>query len=428
MKKFLLGLLVLAVIIYVGGTAITANQTNQFITDFYAEQQSELQGIPLELELDWHQQGWWTSAFTVTLTGRVEDMEHQFKSDMSLSHGLARSRVTGEHWFELLGENLNEAVFGGEPIRSSGHVGVGGLALTIETQAINETFADGDLQLEMSPMVWQLAVADDEQRFAMDLPYLQLREKLLEEQLRIDDQGQPYTDLVAGSFELDLREFTLDSGSRSRNGTLVFQELNGALSQLEMLMGDETTLLVDTQWRSRGEVEQGQYTQHLEVDIGQLRSIFGQGAAQLDLSLTGLPYAQLERWQQLTQSSTEPDEEVVRQLLAESLTEWYENEPELQVHRLYLTEEELGELELHGRAWFNESFAAAEPGTLFRDSASFLQHVDLAFDITEAPMMLRMTMMPVTSAELPWEVRLEGEHLYLNGERLSEEELVEDLP
>ncbi|MCC5878475.1 MAG: DUF945 family protein [Idiomarina sp.] len=396
--KWLVGLVVIAGIIYLGLVAVTGSQMRSI-----AEDQLETynaQSPEAEVNISWHETGFWRSVGEVRLVTPMEGETLDVVHSIELRHGALRAGISGEVTGLLGDVALNDMLFADQPIRLDGRIGLGGVRLTYAVPALNFThYLDEDLgeRYTAAPFEIDVVLREHEQHTQFEIEWIEMRsaedgatdtmrfENLAgTSQSRLNKDDRQF-DHAQTSFSVGQVVFGLPAQGQSNDVTI---RIDGFHNETEMT-------------RDNGDVE---IHNRLTVDAYDVYGVEGELTAIMQMG--PVPYTS---FQALQEDIEDPA------VFNAFLHDLQQHDSRLVIETLDLTMGQMGDLRASGEFWlrndidFNQGFTAAAAGDFLAGR----------MEIEDLPLLILMPLSGMISGELPWTLELNEGDLLINGEPLN---------
>lgn len=393
--KWLVGLVVIAGIIYLGLVAVTGSQMRSI-----AEEQLETynaQSPDAEVTIEWHDTGFWRSVGEVRLSTPIEDETLDIVHSVELRHGALRAGISGEVT-GFMGDNaLHEMLFADQRIRLDGRIGLGGVRLTYAVPGLQ--YVDDDLgeRYTAAPFEIDVVLREHEQHTQFEIEWIEMgsAEGGATDTMRFENMaGTSQSRLNQDDRQFDHAQTTFSVGQvtfampAQGQGSDVTIRIDGIHNETEMT-------------RDNGDVE---IHNRLTVDAYDVYGVEGELTAIMQMG--PVPYASF----QALQTNTEDPATV-----AAFLHDLQQHDSRLVIETLDLTMGQMGDLRASGEFWlrndidFNQGFTATAAGDVLAGR----------MEIEDLPLLILMPLSGMISGELPWTLELNEGDLMINGEPLN---------
>lgn len=400
MKKGIIAIVLAVLLIgsYVVAQTATRNATEEVFEQF-AERVAEDSGY--SIELNWLEQG--RSSGKLEMHWRLDLFEDEihYHEVLSLNYGFLRTKIKGEGHLTVFGDMVNDTLFDGHPFISTGVASMGGLTLEYLVPQIEKVIDDG-LVLNIPQSVMQIIATDSSLHYTFNNPGFRMAH-----------------DVEPG--HLDMGALALESHSAWREGTLQHQQVEMTFAGVDVQSPDLSFSISDMRLASHLIIDEGIAAGGLRYEIGSFdMPDVGKGSGVFDLEVHGINYALLESLQQ--DPELLEDEDYVIDLIYEA---FQNNDLKVTLNTLEFEAEGIGRAHLHGDLTVDDIPLTRDEfhAHLKGDPSFVLPYLVVSLHVEELPLIALMSMMMITTEQLPWKFEMREGDLYLNDERIDLEAL-----
>lgn len=388
--KWLVGLVVIIGLIYIGLVAVTGSKVRDI-----TEQQLQAynaQSPDADIEISWHEAGFWRSEGDIRMTMPIENESLELVHSITLKHGALRAKVQGEVTGNLAGTSFNEMLFNNQTVNLDGRVGLAGVRLTYAVPELLYVDEELDISYAVAPFEFDLVLQEQAQHSQLHIDWVQF-DMFVEgssHRMRWEDietTGQSRLNADDSQFEHAEAVFSV--------GEMVFGATDETIAHIENLR-NETDVA-----RTAGVVE---VENRLTVEAYEISGVTGD--LTFNMTLSPISFASFQALQ-----SGIDDIQSTNALLHDL----QQNNASMVIEKLELTMGQMGNLNAHGEFQlrddidFQQGFSAESAWDLLQGE----------LEINDLPILLLMPLSGMVSGELPWTLELREGDLLINGETLN---------
>ena len=388
--KWLVGLVIIFGLIYVGLVAVTGSKVRDI-----TEQQLQIynaQTPDAEVELNWHETSFWRSEGEMRITMQVESETLDLIQSITLQHGALRAKVRGELTGQFAGSSLNEMFFNRQPVILEGRVGLAGARLTYAVPALTYIDEELDISYTVSAFETDLVLQEQEQHSKIQIDWIEVE-----------------TAMTGAADVMRWEGIEATTQSRLNPKDKQFEYAQSMFSIEEMVYGTnpEASVRVENlrnetdMTRVEGNVE---VKNSLTVDTYEVSSVTGE--LTFNMTVGPVPFAS---FQALQNGIEDPA------ILNAFLHDTQKGNAKLVIEELELSMGQMGNLSAHGEFQLRDDINF-EQGFTAGSAGDFLQG---ELEVQDLPLLLLMPLSGVVSGELPWKLELREGDLLINGEALN---------
>ncbi|TRW48778.1 DUF945 domain-containing protein [Aliidiomarina halalkaliphila] len=401
MKKGIIAIVVAVVLIggYVFAQTATRNATVDIIEQYVDRLEAE-SGHAYDVELNWLEQGWRTGKVEMTL--RMDFMEEEilYHEVFQLTYGFLRTQIRGIGQLTVFEDNVNETIFDGKPFVSKGVASMGGLTLEYTVPNIDRN-TDG-MVLNIPETIMQVVATDTSLHYTLHNPGFRL-----------------YHESDPGHFSLG--EVSVESHTAWRLEKLQHSHLEMKLASLDMDTPDLNFSMSDFLLATHLMVEDGIASGSVRYEVGQFDvPEVGSGNALLEMEVQGVNYALFEHLQQ--NPDLIEDEAFVAEFFYDLV---HNNDARLLLNTFEFEAEGIGRAHVHGSFGINDTQLDQDEfmAMIQEDASALIPYMAVSLTVEELPLIALMSMMMITTEQLPWLIEMRDGEFYLNGEILDLENM-----
>lgn len=387
--KWVVGLAVIAGLVYIGLVAVTGSQIRSI-----AENQLQTynaQTPESDAEIVWHETGFWRSTGEVRVTMQLDDDLLEVVHTFSLRHGALRASVEGDVRGSLGDTQLNDMLFADQAISLDGRIGLGGVRLTYAVPEIYYVDEALEMRSTAAPFTLDLVLREDEQHSQLHVEWVEIMSTAIGA-----SDGLRWEDIeVTSQARLNPDDGLFDYGhSVFRVGQMVFGDGEDSIARIEGLL-NETDMT-----REAGMVD---VDNRLTVEAYDVYGVGGD--LTFNLQLGPIPFESFQNLQRQADDAA---------ALNAFLYDMQQVDTRLIIETLELTMGQMGDLVASGEFQVRQDIDLQQDFSI--ESAGDLMEGQL--EVRDLPLLLLMPLSGMVSGELPWTLELRQGDLLINGEAL----------
>lgn len=387
--KWVLGLAVVAGLVYIGLVAVTGSQIRSIAEDQL--QAYSAQSPESETEIIWHETGFWRSTGEVRVTMQLDEDLLEVVHAFRLRHGALRASVEGDVRGSFDDMQLNDMLFAGQAINLEGRIGLGGVRLTYAVPEIHYVDEALEMRSTAAPFTLDLVLREDEQHSQLHVEWVEI----MSTSIGASD-GLRWEDIeVTSQARLNPNDGLFDHGhSVFRVGQMVFGDGEDSIARIDGLL-NETDMA-----REAGMVD---VDNRLTVEAYDIYGVAGD--LTLNIQLGPIPFESFQNLQRHGDDAA---------AMSAFLHDMQQANSRLIIDTMELTMGQMGDLVAAGEFQLRQDINLQQDFSV--ESAGDL--LEGRLEVSDLPLLLLMPLSGLVSGELPWTLELRQGDLLINGETL----------